>query len=85
MEQPPGTSTAKENLSLEDERERLLKDEDFKGELTNALKYCDSLLQAKDLLTDTPPDKISSASVVMGEVICEKIINIFYVSLVFLI
>ncbi|XP_071652218.1 uncharacterized protein [Temnothorax longispinosus] len=74
MEQPAGTSTAKENL--EDERKRLLKDEDFKGELTNALKYCNSLLQAKDLLTDTPPDKISSVSVAMGEVICEKIINI---------
>lgn len=32
MEEPLGTSTAKENLQLEDERERLLKNEDFKGE-----------------------------------------------------
>lgn len=74
MDQPPSTSTVK--INLEDERESLLQNEDFKGELTNALKYCDNLLQAKDLLTDTPPDKISSVSIVMGEVICEEIINI---------
>lgn len=37
---------------------------------------CNSLLQAENFLTDTPPDEISSVSVAMGEVICEEIINI---------
>lgn len=74
MEQLPGSSTSIENLK--DGREQLLKSEDFKSELTNALKYCVTLLEAKDLLTNTPPDQISSVSIVMGEVIYEEIINI---------
>lgn len=76
MEHLPGPSTVKEQLEIDDERDMLLQSEDFKGELTNALKYCNTLLQAEDLLTDTAPDKISSVSIAMGEVICEKIIDI---------
>lgn len=72
----PGPSTAIDQLQIDEEREKLLQTEDFKGELTNAVKYCNSLLEAEHLLTDTPPDKISSVSVVMGEVIFEEIVNI---------
>ncbi|XP_067212474.1 uncharacterized protein [Linepithema humile] len=80
MSHLPGPSTAKEQLlttkEIDDKRERLLENKDFKGELTNALKHCNSLLKAEDFLTNTPPDQISSVSVVMGEVICEEIIKI---------
>lgn len=71
MESVPSTSKEK----IEEEYERSLEDELCKGELTNALKYCYSLLQEKNLLTDKPPDKISSVSVVMGKVIFENIID----------
>lgn len=68
----PSSSTAeKMEVDVRDE----LTDEDRKGELTNALKYCTTLLQEKGLITTTPPDKISSVSKVMGEAICEEIIN----------
>ncbi|XP_067205411.1 uncharacterized protein [Linepithema humile] len=63
----PGPSTEIDQLQIDEEREKLLQTEDFKGELTNAVKYCNSLLEAEHLLTDTLPDKISSVSVVMGE------------------
>jgi len=53
-----------------------LHDENCKGELTNARKYCNSLLQEKDLLTENPPEKISSVSMAMGEVIHDTIIDI---------
>lgn len=77
MEHLPGPSKEyKDQLEEDDSPEQLQKGEDFKGELTNALKYCNSLLQAENFLTDTPPDEISSVSVAMGEVMFEEIINI---------
>lgn len=76
MKQSLGSSNAKENLE-DEQNKQLLKNKDFKGELTNVLKYCNRLLQAKDLVTDTSTDETSSMSIVMGEVICEEIINIF--------
>jgi len=75
MEHLPGPSSAKENVEEETDI-RSLHDENCKGELTNALKYCNSLLQEKDLLTENPPEKISSVSMAMGEVIHDTIINI---------
>lgn len=72
MEHLPGPSCSK----VEEEDIRSLQDEDVKGELTNALKYCNSLLQENNLLTNAPPEKISSVSIVMGEVIYDKIIDI---------
>lgn len=75
MEHLPGPSTVKEQFEIDDERDILSQSEDFKGELTNALKYCNTL-QAEDLLTDIAPDKISTVFIAMGEVVCEKIIDI---------
>jgi len=42
--------------------------------VTNALIYCKSLLQEENLITNTPPEQISAASIVMGEEIFKEII-----------
>lgn len=64
----PGPS--QENTSDTEER-----DEQSKGELTNALKYSESLLRNLNLLTDTPPTVISAASIAMGEIIGREIVD----------
>lgn len=45
-----------------------------KNDLTNALIYCKKLLDAENLLTDTPSEEISAASIAMGKEIFEEII-----------
>lgn len=74
MEDLPGPSSS--GTKEEEKYTRSLDNEDCKGELTNALKYCNSLLQQNDLITEKPPEKISSVSVAIGEVMYEEIINI---------
>lgn len=61
------TSASLESTSFE-ENEVIMK-----NNLTNALIYCKSLLEAENLLTDTPPAEISAASIAMGEKIYEEI------------
>ncbi|XP_014473194.1 PREDICTED: uncharacterized protein LOC106743652 [Dinoponera quadriceps] len=77
--QEPGYSPVKieseldiktESEELEDVQET---NEKLKGTVTNALNYCQRLLRSANLLTDTPPNEISSASVAMGEKIFKEI------------
>lgn len=50
-------------------------DDKFKGEVTNAFKYCETLMQNNNLLTDTPPDEISSSSIAIGEEFYNNIVQ----------
>lgn len=61
---------------VKEEYEQPLEDEICEGELTNALKYCNNLLQEENLLTDKPLDETSFVSIVKREVICKDIIDI---------
>lgn len=50
-------------------------DNKLKGEVTNALKYCETLMQNDNLITNTPPDEISSSSIAMGEEFYKNIVE----------
>lgn len=50
-------------------------DEEFKGVITNALKYCKTLLQNENILTNIPPEEISFSSIAMGEEFYNIIVN----------
>lgn len=50
------------------------KNDEIKNNLTNALLYCKSLLEAENLLTNTPSEQMSAASIAMGEEIFKEII-----------
>lgn len=60
-------------LSDNSEIENITPDNQSKIDLTNALKYCVTLLKAENLLTDTPPKEISAASIAIGEEIFKEI------------
>lgn len=74
MEGSNDSESAEQNISKSSlESVSLEKDEDIKNNLTNALIYCKSLLEAENLLTNTPSTEISAASIAMGEEIFKKI------------
>lgn len=50
--------------------------EESKGELTNALRYAESLLFDLHLVTSTPPSTISERAKVIGEAICNAILDL---------
>lgn len=70
--QEPTSSSAEENISSPESPPN--ENEAMKNNLTNALIYCKSLLEAENLLTNTPPTEISEASIAMGEEIFNEII-----------
>lgn len=70
--QEPTSSSAEENIPSPESPPN--DNEEMKNNLTNALIYCKSLLEAENLLTNTPPTKISEASIAMGEEIFKEII-----------
>ncbi|XP_071573952.1 uncharacterized protein [Temnothorax nylanderi] len=74
MQEPSTSESVEQNISdSNSEAESLGKDDDMKNNLTNALIYCKSLLEAENLLTNTPPAQISHASIAMGEAIFNEI------------
>jgi len=73
MEKDAEPSTSQE---LSDIEERSFLNENFKGEFTNALLVAKSIYEEQNLLTNTPPEKISSVSLAMAEEISKATINI---------
>lgn len=65
-----GEQNLPESISEVKEKEEWQK----KSDLTNALKHCKKLLEAKNLLTNSPVDEMSAASIAMGEEIFKEII-----------
>lgn len=56
--------------------ERSFLDEHFKGEFTNALIAANSIYEEQGLLTDEPPERITSVSLAMAEEISKVTINV---------
>ncbi|XP_011702627.1 PREDICTED: uncharacterized protein LOC105458780 [Wasmannia auropunctata] len=73
MEEDAGPSTSQE---LSDIEERSFLNENFKGEFTNALLIAKSIYEERNLLTNKPPEKISSVSLAMAEEISKATINV---------
>lgn len=74
MQEPSSSESAERNISESSpESVSLQKDDDIKNNLTNALIYCKNLLEAENLLTNTPPAQISAVSIAMGEEIFKEI------------
>lgn len=67
-------STSAENVSESITEVEKNIDNQKRNDLTNALIYCKSLLEAENLLTNTPSTEISAASIAMGEEIFKEII-----------
>lgn len=79
MEEDAGPSTSEELSEIE---ERSFLNEHFKGEFTNALLAAKSIYEEQNLLTNEPPDKISSVSLAMAEEISKATINVLNESVV---
>lgn len=77
MKKDAGPSTSRE-LDM-DLVERSFLDENFKGEFTNATN---SIYEKENLLTNKPPEKISSVSLAMAEEISKATINVLNESIV---
>jgi hypothetical protein len=56
--------------------ERSLLDENFKGEFTNALLAANCIYKKQNLLTNNPPEKMSSVSLAMADEISKATINV---------
>lgn len=73
--QEPSCSATKDAPSYELQVEHVEETNDeMKSILTNALKYCESLFESENMLINTPPNKISSGSVAMGEEIFKEVL-----------
>lgn len=73
MSEEPSTS---EPMDVELLETRSFKDDNFKGEFTNALVYANSIYKKVGLLTQKPPANISSVSMAMAESISNAVIDI---------
>lgn len=49
-------------------------DEKWKNEFTNALIYCENMLEKENLVSNGPPNEISPVSIAIGEEIYKEIL-----------
>ena len=73
-----GSSSQKSDCegSTSEDLERNLDDESFKGEFTNALQHSIFIYKNNNLITENPPQNISSISKTMAEKISEAVIDV---------
>ena len=73
-----GSSSQKSDCkgSTSEDLERSLDDESFKGEFTNALQHSLFIYKNNNLITENPPQNISSVSKTMAEKISEAVIDV---------
>ena len=73
-----GSSSQKSDCegSTSEDLERSLDDESFKGVFTNALQHSLFIYKNNNLVTENPPQNISSVSKTMAEKISEAVIDV---------
>lgn len=75
MEEDATPSTSQDVTDM-DFGERSFLDEHFKGDFTNALIAAKSIYEEQGLLTDKPPERITSVSLAMAKEISKITINV---------